>query len=462
MEQLFQSIQQRRRPEDVLRAIVDFRGSDLTHGDKSAFGKITRYSRGLGWSSMYDRFRKADNLEPQILVAMELFPHVELPADVNSPVDVSNYIGRLMEDLGVSGLDFKADRPNREKRLGHSVYKSHRAYNKRFRLVFRLHRKYDRWLRNRLACDLAQVAKTRLANRIEWDDFKQDVDTACFVTYFTARLARRSIFTWGAQDRPYDRAAERLFQKLGDDANWWVVAHVHPVPEVVEHLTEEQKGRLLGMWYGVMKDAAEILDRCASDEGLDLEGLVVRRGNDSSTWNEAAGAYNKARDGWVSTIYSLGMEDLLEKFAPPKALRLMAADVVYMHRSFGSGGLEPDTKVWNDLPKPWEVVLGRAMCNRKMIERACKRANIEGKGWIRPRPKTIVPFKPTPELVHGVAVASPELARTLRKAGYFSGPSKGVKPEAPAIPLRRDYSGKTLDVEEGQPDDTLAEMIVEP
>ena len=80
----------------------------------------------------------------------------------------------------------------------------------------------------------------------------------------------------------------------------------------------------------------------------------MRRGNDSSAWNEAAGAFTKAREGWISSLYSMGMANVLDKFCPGNALRLIAADVAYMHRAHGSGGLEPDTRVWNAVPRPWD------------------------------------------------------------------------------------------------------------
>lgn len=60
-------------------------------------------------------------------------------------------------------------------------------------------------------------------------------------------------------------------------------------------------------------------------------------------------------------------------------------------------------------------------CSRKEIEAACAKFKVEGKGWINPRPKSISQFKPTPELVHGVTVSSPALAKYLRSVGVFSG-----------------------------------------
>ncbi|HEY9883897.1 MAG TPA: hypothetical protein V6C98_09855, partial [Thermosynechococcaceae cyanobacterium] len=42
--------------------------------------------------------------------------------------------------------------------------------------------------------------------------------------------------------------------------------------------------------------------------------------------------------------------------------------------------------------------------------------------WTVPRPSgKPVAFTSTPELVHGVSVANPALAKVLRRAGFFSG-----------------------------------------
>ncbi|STC93134.1 hypothetical protein [Chryseobacterium carnipullorum] len=58
-----------------------------------------------------------------------------------------------------------------------------------------------------------------------------------------------------------------------------------------------------------------------------------------------------------------------------------------------------------------------------MIVEACRKADIdpEKSGWIAPRTHQVSPFKPTPELVHGVTVSNPFLASVLRKNKYFSG-----------------------------------------
>ena len=55
---------------------------------------------------------------------------------------------------------------------------------------------------------------------------------------------------------------------------------------------------------------------------------------------------------------------------------------------------------------------------------ACGAAGLdpEESGWTAPRPTgDPTPFRPTPELVHGVEVADPQWAVLLRHAGVFSG-----------------------------------------
>jgi hypothetical protein len=148
----------------------------------------------------------------------------------------------------------------------------------------------------------------------------------------------------------------------------------------------------------------------------------VRRGNDSTTWNVTAGAWNKLRSGWFSLLFSLGFEDWIERMCPGKVLRLMAADVAWWHRA--GGGLAPDTAVWAALPLPWDVLSGRAECRLGFVEEVCRAHGVDPvkSGWVAPKPQAVArPFRPTPELVHGVTVCHPGLAAQLRKLGVFSG-----------------------------------------
>lgn len=158
--------------------------------------------------------------------------------------------------------------------------------------------------------------------------------------------------------------------------------------------------------------------------------MEVMRGNDSTTWNNTAGAWNKARDHWMNLIYSLGLDYILEEICFGKVLRLMASDVIAWHRTTG-GKLDPNTQVWKKIPLPWEVFQNKAVCTKAMVIKYCKKAGLdpEKSGWIAPRIHGVAEFKPTPELVHGVTVSNPFLATVLKKHKYYSG--KNVKPFAP-------------------------------
>jgi hypothetical protein len=210
-----------------------------------------------------------------------------------------------------------------------------------------------------------------------------------------------------------------------NSANWWAIAHVHPVAEVLERLKDEQKGRLLATWFGLLTGIAGLLREVWEKSRFNRTTMIVKRGDDSTTWNATCGAWNKAREAWIELLTSLRMDAILEQMCPGKAMRLMAADVAAWHRMSG-GGLEPDTAVWSALPVPWEVLDGSATCTKADVELACRRAGVEPgtKGWTSPRNhRQVEAFGPTPELVHGVEVGHPGLAILLRKLGVFSGKS---------------------------------------
>jgi hypothetical protein len=59
-----------------------------------------------------------------------------------------------------------------------------------------------------------------------------------------------------------------------------------------------------------------------------------------------------------------------------------------------------------------------------------------------------VPFHPTPELVHGVEVSSPGLAKVLRDTGWFSGKRAG--PGEGAAVVERDAHGFAIRASTGK------------
>jgi hypothetical protein len=262
-------------------------------------------------------------------------------------------------------------------------------------------------------------------------------------------MARRSVFTNTSQDRAYDRLAESLLQRCERTpgrTGWLAIAHLLPDVRVVTHLDDAERGELLGAWYALLEEAGLRLEACFHRTGIDVDAMVVHRGDDSSSWNAAAGAWNKARSGWIQLVRLLGQEALLEAFCPGKVLRLMAADVAAWHRHSG-GGLHPDTFVWRDLPLPWQVLRGQATCTRRDVVAACRRHGVDWRSWVgEAPPRKPAPFRPTPELVHGVAVSSPSLARALRKAGAFSG--KGLRGPLPLAVVERDAHGFAVEARE--------------
>jgi hypothetical protein len=116
--------------------------------------------------------------------------------------------------------------------------------------------------------------------------------------------------------------------------------------------------------------------------------MVVRRGNDSSTWNAAAGAWNKTREGYVAVLYALNMDAIWERQCLGKVPRLMAGDVTAWHLHSGDDVCHPDVKVWAELPPPWAVLAGEADCTRADVEAACRRFGVDPAqgGCTAPRP----------------------------------------------------------------------------
>ncbi len=389
--------------------------------------------RRFAWSSMATTFRRPDPVHRQLDKARELallFMGETLPegADAAALDAVAADLNRLIGKTPGKAR-FDADRLDGEARLKAGLTLSRRRYDKLFRLAGRLERRAHRLRREEEKFDLILVSKAALAPRLTVDDFAGDLPAAAFVAYYGARMKLRSEFTIGGQQSPFDEFAAHLLDlcQKSEGTSWWAIAHVFPRSDVLARLTDDQKGRLLGQWFAILQIAAERLGEAQAKTNIDMETMIVRRGNDSSTWNLLAGAFNRARDQWIALLESMGAGAVLDSMMPGKVLRLMAGDVAAWHRSTG-GGIHPDTLVWRRLPPPWLVLSGKAQCTRAHIEAACdaERVDPEKSGWSRARARTAVAdFRPTPELVHGVAVNNPYLAAYLRKGGVFSG--KGLK-----------------------------------
>lgn len=438
MRELYASLSARRRPEDVAETIRELLGDALAPEEARVLEQAARGSlarRLFGFTSMAQEFARPVGADRQVARACELFRTAyPLNHDLcSNPEAVEAFIRAIGQEIGkVYGhSDYRDDRLTHGQRKELGMELSRRGYNKRFRLLARMEAKLQRLVGEIRKRELQMVGKSGLASRLSWDEFAVDPDAAAFAAYYAARRNLRSEFTIDAQQRAYDEVAAMLFQRCerNPSAAWWTMAHVYPRVEVFRRLSERQAGELLGRWYAVLQEVAEVLEETWNRSSIDQWTMVVRRGNDSTTWNNTAGAWNTARDNWIGLLYALGMEDLLDRQLPGKAMRLIAGDVAAWH---AHAGTEPDRNlfVWNELPLPWHVLSGQETCTREMVIVACRRHGVDPQksGWIAPRPHgAVAPYRPTPELVHGVTVANPFLADMLRKLGYFSG-----KPQVPA------------------------------
>lgn len=430
LQDLHASLDRRVRPEDLLLPIDQLLADRLTEPDRRRLTEArtqSRWANPFGWSSMTDDFRRPEGMARQLSVAGTLFG-APLP-DLHTVNDahLGQYIEQAEAEIGkqVGESDFLRDRLNREARQQAGLDLSKRQYNKRFRLAGRLERKRAKIQRELEKRALTLISKSRLASELPFQDFASDARTAAFIAYYTARCHVRSEFTIAGQARPYDEIADLLLGQCRQSAttHWWAIAQVYPDAEVLQHLSAAQQGELLGRFYAVLERTAQLMAEVWAVSDINRQTMVVRRGNDSTTWNLLAGAWNKARDGWMAALYALDADEILDAVCPGKALRLMAGDVAWWHHSAG-GGLDPNTAVWTRVPLPWEVLRGDKVCTRADMTDACREAGLdpESSGWVAPRSRAkVAPFRPTPELVHGVSVGSPALAKLLREAGVFSG-----------------------------------------
>lgn len=431
IEQLYQTLDQRRRPEDVAEMIVELTRGQLAIHELATLSKAANRSLKnsvYGYTSMLETFGKAIGADKQIKKAIEIFKIDEKENSGDYSVDgIETFLKETSPLIHkkVGENNFKSDRLNKDLRKLAGLDISKRNYNKKWRLLKRIETRLQKFIHESKKIELQKIAKHGLSHTISFEDFSKDLNTACFIAYFNARSNLRSTFTNQSQERPFDEICEMLFNrclKTSNETCWEAISYIYTDAKVLEHLNDEQKGKLLGKWMAILQELSEFLEELWDKNDIYRKTMAVKKGNDSTTWNNTAGAWNKARDNWMNLIYALDLDFILDDICFGKVMRLMAADVIAWHLSDG-GKIDPNTEVWNVVPLPWEVFQERAFCNKEMIIRACKEAGIdpEKSGWIAPRTHGISEFKPTPELVHGVTVSNPFLAKILRQNKYFSG-----------------------------------------
>ncbi|SEU32538.1 hypothetical protein SAMN05421811_11134 [Nonomuraea wenchangensis] len=434
LAELHSSLDRRYRPEDVAALVLRALEGTLTGRQRAVLTRAAKHSSrdAASFSSMPSDYARPVGGAQVVAAAGGLFgqPAEVDPDDPESLLEFAASLGRSIR-WTPGHTDFLADRLNRQARDTAGMDISKRQYNRRFRVLRRLSAKARTLAVEQDKRRLLMVGVTGFAAEVPLERFVADADAACFVAYYTARRKLRREFSLAGRDNPFDEVASVLLDRCTSRSDWWMIAQARTSPDVLERLTEHERGLLLGRWSSVLRHSAAML-RERWRPGTDRETMIVQRGHDSTTWNNLAVAYNAARAGWLACLSALNALDLLDPACPGKMMRLMAADLAAWHHAVGDG-VDPNTKVWAALPPPWEVLDGTATCTRAEVESACRRAGLDpaSSGWTAPAPPgATAVFRPTPELVHGVTIGDPVWAALLRRAGVFSG--KQVKPELAA------------------------------
>jgi hypothetical protein len=431
LRELHSSLDSRLRPEDVLAIIARGRPSALPEKWRVAFREATWGRKGYysTWSSMSSDFARPVGAGRQIVSAERAFQHplsdayVDLPdrdIDPDDPAELAFVTESLAAEIGGNG-----QRLDREQRKAAGVELSRRKYNRQWRAMRRLHHKTNKLALEIQKHEMQLIGRSGFASKITLERFATDPAAAHFIAYWVARKNLRRQFSLEGKQNPMDEVATWFLSACVDSetTDWMLIALACPNPGILNKLSDREQGWLLAEWFSVMRTCASVLQQ-AWPADVDKLTMIVRRGHDSSTWNTMAQAYNTARASWLACIAALGAERMLDAACPGKVMRLMAADLAYWHRSTSGSDADPNSEVWANLPMPWEVLSGEVECTRSQVEGVCRIVGLDPRnsGWTAPRPAAKpVPFSVTPELVHGVTVASPEWAMLLRRAGVFSG-----------------------------------------
>lgn len=434
--QLHRSLDARLRPEDVLAIIGRGRPSAVPPEWRTMFrgaGSGARPAMSPAvYSLMSSDFARPVGGERQLRSVERAF-QAPIPdhVDPNSPQALRTMVEILSSEVGGNGRKLTA-----EQRRAAGIELSARKYRRQWRAMRRLHYKANTLARQQTLRELELLGRSGFASTISLERFAADPRAAHFIAYWVARRNLRRQFTLESRKNPMDSVAQEFLEQCINtpSTDWEMIAMACPNPGIIKRLTSEQLGTFLGRWFHLMAQCAGYLKE-AWPADVEKTTMIVRQGHDSSTWNTMASAYNNARVNWLACLTALGAEDLLSAACPGKVMRLMAADLAYWHRSSG-GDVDPNTKVWAKLPMPWEVIEGTHFCNRQVVKLACRAAGLDPQesGWTAPRATAAEPvkFELTPELVHGVTVASPEWAALLRRAGVFSGKKITSDPELAA------------------------------
>lgn len=377
-----------------------------------------------GWSyAMNDDFDRPVLPERQLGTFAALFPEVGIDVAIADVPALLALVDEALADLGADRFESAGKALSEWRSIEDSRW-GRKPLHKRLRFLRRFEERIANLDAGQRLRRASMQAKSRLAYEVDADSC--DDLTLAMIAYLASRANRRSLFMLGSQSKAVDTVVAALTSRMerSKTTNWAQVALVRPVPKVIKRLDAKERGNLLGRFHAAMIDSAGALAGLwgTLPERMRDE-MVMVRGVDSSRWNAFAGSYNTMRAAWIAAVGASGFDGWLDRYCPGKAPRLMASDLAWWYRNSGRE-LHEDTRMFRELPRPWDVIAGVSELNRDGIRAAAKRVGIkpDDSGWVGPRATAEIEV-PEPEqaLVHGIAVADPGLAYRLRRAGVYSG-----------------------------------------
>lgn len=351
---------------------------------------------------------------------------VEWPSEKDSDQSLMEYTNILADRAGLP-RDPTVAPYNREDRCARNIPYTRREYRRLQHAMTAWRTSIPHYIHYRTTCNAAIENGAGLYQYIANDTWIHNPISALCAAYIAARGHRRMLFTNGPQSRRWDTLADDLVnmaRHAGESLE--AIAWVNPRAEVLNDLPESTVRTMMQTWSATMHQHAATLKNLSQDGALLAPLMITCRGMDSTGWNLVAEAYNNARSAWLTCIYRLGLHQYpwfnTTINIPGKCMRVMAADVYYYHQDSGNN-IDPDTKLWNALPKPWEPD-AKSLTKEKIAQEAT-RLGVPLKGWVQPVPKGLNIEAPslTPTTLHGVCIAS-DAYDILRTIGAYAGPSK--------------------------------------
>ncbi|NJO02311.1 MAG: hypothetical protein HC880_12035 [Bacteroidia bacterium] len=427
LKYLFKSLDRRKQPEDIAARILMILGNDLSPSEKDQWQASTPQESGSPWpghSSLAEDFQPPVGMRRQIRKALDLF--VSAPNfDKNfysQPEEVRKFIHNISQEIhkDFGANDFKHDRLSRIQRQNQGLDLSRRKYNKLFRHLKRLEEKLRILELELKKLSFRRMEKSGLAYQLDWETFSSDVPSACFIAYYTALCNQRPETAGPAPSSFPDAIARLLFARcLGNaQSTWWAIAHVCLHEEVISRLTDKHKGKLIGRWFGILSEIADLLATLWESSALQRDTMTARPGNDSSSWNHTANAWNNARLHWIALLRALNLQTMLTAIYLGKVqpLSFIKAETSLSKTNAAS---KNDWLLWLALPLPWEVLRGRQICSRQRVENQCARQRIDPASLDWPAPQTSTDNHPSPTLIQVIKEDAPALINLLKAHGYF-------------------------------------------